>query len=59
MANGAWKGVHLQVFGHFRQLSLNKFFDQSTPSMRKLEDGEKKIRKKENKRKKNVVYSGH
>ena len=41
------------VFGHSKQLSLNKFFDPSTPSMRKVDDGEKK--KKEN----NDVYSGH
>ena len=26
--------------------SLNKFFDPSTPSMRKVDDGEKKIKKK-------------
>ena len=29
-----------------RQLSLNKFFDPSTPSMRKVGDGEKKQEKK-------------
>ena len=28
-----------------RQLSLNKFFDPSAPSMRKVDDGEKKERK--------------
>ena len=47
MADGVWKGV----IGHFKQLSLNKFFDPSTPSMRKSRDGgekrkEKKIMKK-------------
>ena len=34
-----------------RQLLLNKFFDLITPSMRKVDNGEKK----EN----NVLYSGH
>ena len=32
MANGVWKGVYSQIFWHFKQLSLNKFFDLSTPS---------------------------
>ena len=31
-----------QVFGRSRQLSLNKFFDPTTPSMRKGCDGEKR-----------------
>ena len=38
-------------FWHSRQLSLNKFFDPSTPSMRESHDGEKmgkKWRKKNN-----------
>ena len=38
MANGLWKGV----FGRSKQLWLNKFFDPSTPSMRKGRDGERK-----------------
>ena len=60
MADGAWKGVYPQVFGHSKQLSLNKFFDQSTPSMRKVDDGEeKKKEKKRKKRENNDVYSGH
>ena len=42
MADGVWKGVNLQVFGHSKQLLLNKFFDPSTPSMRKGRDGEKR-----------------
>ena len=46
MAEGVWKGVYPQVFGRSRQLSLNKFFDPSTPSMRKGCDGEKKTGKK-------------
>ena len=33
-------------FGRFKQLSLNKFFDPSTPSMRKVDDGEEKKREK-------------
>ena len=52
MADGVWKGVYPQVFEHSKQLLLNKFFDPSTPPMRKVDDGEKK---KEN----NDVYSGH
>ena len=41
MAGGVWKVVYPMVFGCFRQLSLHKFFDPSTPSMRKGHDGEK------------------
>ena len=41
MADGVWKGVYPQVFGHSKQLSLNKFFDPSTPSMRRGRDREK------------------
>merc|ERR1712030_238241 len=48
MADGVWKGVHPYVIGYFKQLSLNKFFDPSTPSMRKGDDGEEK-REKEKK----------
>ena len=35
MAVGVWKGVHSKVIGLSDQLSLNKFFDPSTPSIRK------------------------
>ena len=59
MADGVWKGVNPQVFGHSKQLSLNKFFDPSTPSMRKVDDGEEKKKRKKKKRENNVVYSGH
>ena len=52
MAEGVWKGVYPEVFGHSKQLSLNKFCDPSTPSMSKGRDREKKIEK-------NDVYSGH
>ena len=49
-----------QVFGRSRQLSLNKFFDPSTPSMRKGRDEEKKVKKKGKKRKENnSKNSGH
>ena len=33
IADGVWKGVFPQIFGHFKQLSQNKFFDPSTPSL--------------------------
>ena len=46
MANKIWKGVYPKVFGHTKQLLLNKFFDPSTPSMRKGCDGRKKTGKK-------------
>ena len=42
MGDGVWKGVYLQVF------------DPSTPSLRKVDNGEKKKKEKE----KNVVFSG-
>ena len=50
MADGVWKGAYPSVFGHSKQLSLNKFFDPSTPSMRKGRDGEKKTGEKKEKR---------
>ena len=58
MADGVRKDVYPQVFGHSKQLSLNKFFDPSTPSMRKVDDGEEK-KKKKKKKENNDVYSGH
>ena len=42
MADGVWKGVYLLVFGSSHQFLLNRFFDPSTPTMRKVDDGEKK-----------------
>ena len=48
MADGVWKGVQSYVIGRSDQLSLNKFFDPSTPSMRKGDDGEKKRGEKNN-----------
>ena len=60
MADGVWKGVYPYVFGHFKQLSLNKFFDPSTPSMRKVDNGEeKKEKKRKEKRENNDLYCGH
>ena len=42
VTNGVWKGVYPKVFGHSKQLLLNKVFDPSTPSMRKgCDRGEK------------------
>ena len=46
MGERVWKGFYPQVFGHPCQLFLNEFFDQSTPSMRKVDDGEKEKKKK-------------
>jgi len=45
MADGVWKGVHPSALGHSKQLSLNRFFDLRTPSMRKVDDGEKRKKK--------------
>ena len=42
MAERVWKGVYPKVFGSSCQHSLNKFFDPSTPSMRKVVTEEKK-----------------
>ena len=42
MEDGVWKGVYPWVFDRSNQLSLNKFFDPSTPSMRKGRDGGKR-----------------
>ena len=44
MADGIW--VKSQVIGHSEQLLLNNFFDPSTPSMRKGDDGGEKQEKK-------------
>ena len=46
VADGVWKGVYPLVFGRSRQLSLNKFFDPSTPSMRKVDNGKEKRKEK-------------
>ena len=44
-ADGVWKGVYPKIFGRSRQLSLNKFFDPSAPSMRNVDDGKKEKKK--------------
>ena len=46
MADGVWKGVNLWIFGRSKQLSLEKIFDPSTPSMRKGRDGGEKTGEK-------------
>ena len=46
MADGIWKDVYHYVFGRSKQLSLNKIFDPSTPSMRKGRVGEWKMKNK-------------
>ena len=42
IANRVWKSFYPEVFGHSHQLTLNKFFDPSTPSIRKGRDGGEK-----------------
>ena len=60
MADGVWKGVYPQIFGRSKQISQNKFFDPSTPSMRKGCDEEKNNEKKpSNNNDVYSVYSGH
>ena len=46
MADGVWK-----VFGHSKQNSPNKFFVPSTPSMKKVDNREKKRENRKEKRK--------
>ena len=43
------------VLGCSRQLSLNKFFDPSAPSMRKVDDGEKKEKRKKKRKEKKIM----
>ena len=52
MADGVWKGVYPSIFGRSCQLLPNKFFDPSTPSMRKVDDGEKREKEKKEKNEK-------
>ena len=54
MAAGVW--VYPLVFERSRQLLKNLFLDPRFPSPRKVDDREKK---KEKKREKNDVFSGH
>ena len=58
MADRAWKGIQPLLFERFCQLSLNKFFDMSTPFMRKVDNEEKNV-KNGIKPEDYVVYSGH
>ena len=51
MADRVWIGVYPQVFGRSKQLSLHKFFDPSTPFMRKGRNGGEKREKREQQRK--------
>ena len=44
MANEVWKDDNPQVFGRSKQLLQNKFFDPSTPFMRKGRNGGEKKR---------------
>ena len=60
MSNRISKVVYPKVIGRSRHLLLNKFFDQSIPSMRNVDDREKQEKKQEKKRKEwstNVVAS--
>ena len=58
---GSGKGSIPRFWAASAYFLLSKFLDPSTPSMRKVDDGEKKEKKKEKKekREKNVVFSGH
>ena len=47
MAEGVWKGVHPKVIGRSEQLLLNKISNQNIPSMRNVDAGEKKEKKRE------------
>ena len=43
MAYGVWKGVQSLVIGRYDQLSLNKFFDPSTPFFDQSEASKSKM----------------
>ena len=49
MADGVLKGVKPFVIGRSESLSLNKFFDPSTPSMRECRDGKNRGKSEEEK----------
>ena len=60
MADGVWKSVYCIVFGRSRQLLPKKFFDPSTPSLKKEDNGEtEKKRGVKTGKKYNVVNSSH
>ena len=47
MADGVWKAVYPKILGHSRQLLLDKILDPSTPTVRKVHNGEgKKVKEK-------------
>ena len=52
MAYWVWEGVYPLGFGSSCHFLLNKFFDPSTPSMRKVDDEEKKEKEKRKKERK-------
>ena len=58
MAEGVWKGVYPEVFGRSKQLSLNKFFDPSTPSMRQGNSGEENRERRRKRRAEKKTESG-
>ena len=45
-------------FWHSKQLSLNKFFDRSIPSMRNVDNGEKKKKRKRKEKEKKKDFKG-
>ena len=53
MSNRILKVVYPKVIGRSRHLLLNKFFDQSIPSMRNVDDGEKQEKKNKKRKEKN------
>ena len=55
MADRLSKVVYPKVIGHFCLFLLNKFFVQSIPSIRNVDDGEKQ-EKKTRKEKKRMVH---
>ena len=55
MADGVWKGVYPQICWRSQQLSQNKFLDPSTPSMRKVDDREKRKEKRKEKKKEKIM----
>ena len=57
MAGRVWKVVYTFVFGRSCQLSLNKFFNPNTPSLRMVITEETGGKKREGK--KTVKNSGH
>ena len=59
MADGVCIVVYPKVFGRSCHLLLNKLFDQSIPSMRKVDDGEKEKAAKKEEEKRMVKLAVH